>query len=247
MGSMFTQIIVKGPQQSEIADYLRERGRSTLVGPTVNEYTILSDQASQRFEVEPLEELCAHLSHRFSCPGLAFQYYSDDVLSYTLYICGTLSDKYNSKPSYFDFNADNVPPKPPMGGDVDKIATAFNLSPNQAKQANIALHTICGNQNEFQVTNRHAEILAALASKDRDALLRISAELQREENDSKKATIRKPRTVIPALAETAEAQWRYERLLRALGCPKYAIRFGYDLDGNVDYDRLSVIHVTCQV
>ncbi len=89
MGAFYRNIALRGPSQSEVADWLRTLRQEAYVSPTVRGITVV-------YPTWRSPELAAQLSKDFVCPAI-FAYVSDsDYLQYYLFDKGNLVDAYIS-------------------------------------------------------------------------------------------------------------------------------------------------------
>lgn len=93
MSAFYANITLQGPPPDEVVAFLRDRGVSAYVAPTVKNAIVVfhEDMASQ-------EQLAAELSGRFECPGLVVMSYGERILLYTLFVNGRRADGYVSTP-----------------------------------------------------------------------------------------------------------------------------------------------------
>ena len=64
MGGFYTNITLKGPNEAEVADYLRQVDRTAFVSPTIERVTIVYDKASE-CQGQRLFDLAHALSRNF--------------------------------------------------------------------------------------------------------------------------------------------------------------------------------------
>jgi hypothetical protein len=153
MGSFYTNISLKGPDQEQLVNHLNGIRRRTFVSPTINGVTVVFDEESESQDDAILTELATELSRKFDCVALAVLNHDDDVLWYQLCQSGKLTDEYNSSPNYFDGGY-----AAPSGGDAAKLCAAFGVE--QARMAVVA-RTLRGSY-VFAV-ERHQELAEALS------------------------------------------------------------------------------------
>jgi hypothetical protein len=153
VGSFYANITLKGPQQTEIMDYLRSEKRSAAVSPTFNDLTVVYDEASESQDDKILFGLAEELSRQFQCLALAVLNHDDGVLWYELYEKGLKLHGYNSRPDYFDDTASiNVR----RGGNPEALCAAFN--PNQGPEK---IRAVLEREYLFEI-DRHNELTQAL-------------------------------------------------------------------------------------
>ena len=102
MGNWYTNVSVKGAQQSDIVAALEELGRRAYVTPEVSGWIVIYDQQTDDFDLGILESLALTLSTRLSCTALASCNADDDVLWLALYENGSLSTRYASSRNAFE-------------------------------------------------------------------------------------------------------------------------------------------------
>ena len=102
MGNWYTNVSVKGAQQSDVVSALEELGRRAYVTPEVSGWIVVYDQQTDDFDLGILESLALTLSTRLSCTALASCNADDDVLWLALYENGSLSTRYASSRKAFE-------------------------------------------------------------------------------------------------------------------------------------------------
>lgn len=102
MGNWYTNICVKGVQQSQVVTALGELGRRAYVTPGMNEWIIVYDQDTDKFDLNELESLALTISTRLSCTALASFNADDDVLWLGIYENGKPSARYASEKKHFE-------------------------------------------------------------------------------------------------------------------------------------------------
>src|SRR5580704_2453984 len=102
MGHWYTNVAVKGAQQSDVVAALEELGRRAYVTPETSGWIVVYDQQTDEFELGILESLALTLSTRLSCIALASCNADDDVLWLALYENGSLSTRYGSSRKAFE-------------------------------------------------------------------------------------------------------------------------------------------------
>jgi hypothetical protein len=108
MGNWYTNVSVKGAQQSDVVALLEELGRRAYVTPETSGWIVVYDQQTDEFDLSILESLALTLSTRLSCTVLASCNADDDVLWLALYENGTLSTRYGSSRKSFE-DGDDFP------------------------------------------------------------------------------------------------------------------------------------------
>ncbi len=102
MGNWYTNVAVKGAQQSDVVSVLEELGRRAYVTPETSGWIVVYDQQTDEFDLGILESLALTLSTRLSCNALASCNADDDVLWLALYENGALSTRYASSRKAFE-------------------------------------------------------------------------------------------------------------------------------------------------
>src|SRR5208337_1263253 len=102
MGNWYTNVSVKGAQQSDVVALLEELGRRAYVTPETSGWIVVYDQQTDEFDLSILESLALTLSTRLSCTALASCNADDDVLWLALYENGTLTTRYGSTLKSFE-------------------------------------------------------------------------------------------------------------------------------------------------
>lgn len=102
MGNWYTNVSVKGAQQTDVLAALEELGRRAYVTPEASGWIVVYDQQTDEFDLGILESLALTLSTRLSCTALASCNADDDVLWLALYENGNLSTRYASSRNAFE-------------------------------------------------------------------------------------------------------------------------------------------------
>jgi hypothetical protein len=102
MGNWYTNVAVKGAQQTHVVAALEELGRRAYVTPETSGWIVVYDQQTDEFDLGVLESLALTLSTRLSCTALASCNADDDVLWLALYENGGLSTRYASSRKAFE-------------------------------------------------------------------------------------------------------------------------------------------------
>jgi hypothetical protein len=102
MGNWYTNISVKGTQQSDVVVLLEELGRRAYVTPDTFGWIVVYDQQTDEFDLSILESLALTLSTRLACTTLASCNADDVVLWLALYENGSLSTRYASTRKAFE-------------------------------------------------------------------------------------------------------------------------------------------------
>lgn len=106
MGNWYTNVAVKGAQQTDVVAVLEELGRRAYVTPETSGWIVVYDQQTDEFDLGILESLALTLSTRLSCTALASFNADDDVLWLALYENGSLSTRYASSRKAFEDGAE---------------------------------------------------------------------------------------------------------------------------------------------
>ena len=161
MGAFYGNITLKGPSQEQVATSLR--GRRAIVAPTVGHYTVAFDSVCDEQNIDGIQALTSRLSRELRCPALAVIVHDDDVLGYFLYQKGELIDRYNSCPSYFDFDSTDEPVGPD-GGSADALCGVFGAGGPKGVEA--ILRKRPGKNGYVFETERHRDLVSALSLPD---------------------------------------------------------------------------------
>jgi|SRR5580658_2813913 hypothetical protein len=102
MGNWYTNVSVKGAQQSDVVAALEELGRRAYVTPETAGWIVVYDQQTDEFDLGILESLALTLSTRLCSTALASCNADDDVLWLALYENGRLSTRYASSRKSFE-------------------------------------------------------------------------------------------------------------------------------------------------
>jgi hypothetical protein len=120
MGAFYTNVMLCGPKQKEVAQFMTQANRLAYVSPTVGKFTVVYDQETENQDETTVLALASQLSEAFECAVLAVLVHDSDIFAYWLFEEGELIDKYNSMPGYFE----NLE-LPPLGGDPRKLCAAL--------------------------------------------------------------------------------------------------------------------------
>lgn len=160
MGSFYTNITARGPEQADLARFLEEGSRVAWVSPVVDGMAVVYDERCEAQDVEMLARLSRELSSAFACATLAVLNHDSDVLMYLLHVSGDLIDHYNSSPSYFgsgDLGAG------PRGGDAGALCAAFAAQSAVAKVRKILRSpSDSGAGGYLMADDRHRDLALAL-------------------------------------------------------------------------------------
>jgi hypothetical protein len=145
----YVNLVVRGPSQDQIADFLIRQGRTAYVSPTAHDITVVYDQQSQRWLRKELARLAASLSEQLGCTALAVQNGKDDVFWYKLYVGGLLFDEYETILEWYA-----------TGGNAQSLCRAFGVEQNAARVEQILRAP--GISGYSLATLRHADLASAL-------------------------------------------------------------------------------------
>lgn len=94
MGTVYSNITLKGPQPRDVIQELGSQGRSAFVVVSENGLTTVYEMDSDEGESHILQNLAEDLSGCFGCPAFAVQVMDEHVLCYWLYDDGQLVDAF---------------------------------------------------------------------------------------------------------------------------------------------------------
>jgi hypothetical protein len=121
LGNFYANIALRTTDIDTVARTLTTLDRRAYVARDRGATFVYDDKCDEQ-DLDALEHLTAALSTELRCVALAACNHDDDVLVILLAEGGTLSDRYDSNPGYFD-----GPPAPPHGGDAERLCTAFGV------------------------------------------------------------------------------------------------------------------------
>jgi len=121
MGNFYVNYTVKASDQELVATVLS--GRTAFVTRPVGGCVVVVDQESDAQDQRQIKKLGAFISKALGCPVLAVLNHDDDIFWYCLFNHGQVIDTYDSSPGYFD---DSAEPSGPLGGDAEKLCSAFD-------------------------------------------------------------------------------------------------------------------------
>jgi hypothetical protein len=130
MGNWYTNVSLKGAEQSDVVAVLEELGRRAYVTPETSGWIVVYDQQCDEFDLGILESLALTLSARLSCTALASCNADDDVLWLAVYENGSLATRYASSRKSFE-DGDEFPKLP----EVAEALTRVFQRPEVEKQA----------------------------------------------------------------------------------------------------------------
>ncbi|GAB1408949.1 hypothetical protein MASR1M90_01030 [Desulfovibrionales bacterium] len=159
MGTVYSNITLKGPQPRDVIQELGSQGRSAFVVVSENGLTTVYEMDSDEGESRLLQELAEDLSGCFGCPALAVRIAEENALCYWLYDDGQLVD--NSAPF--------ASPQQPAGtgatqrsrSNSELLARYFNTNASAEEIIDILAHP--GHENgETLAVDRHLSLVELL-------------------------------------------------------------------------------------
>jgi hypothetical protein len=123
LGSFYTNHTVRGPSQSKLLEWLRDR--PAYVSKSERGLSVVLDAESEDQDGEVLAGLASEISGQLNCHVLAVLNHDDDVLYFELYENGEKIDEYNSSPAFFNESAES---DEPTGGNAALLSTIFGAS-----------------------------------------------------------------------------------------------------------------------
>lgn len=159
MGNFYTNITLRGPDQNDVLQILKQQSRSAYISPSVNGYTVVFDEQCEDQDTSVLESLALELSKQLSCLALAILNHDDDILLYKLYDSGSLIDEYNSSPGYFDPDAE---PSSPVGGNANKLCAILGKDQKAAEVGDILCKSSYEDNGYVFEIERHQDLVEAL-------------------------------------------------------------------------------------
>jgi len=181
MGNFYVNVTLKGPDRSDIAEYLQRMGCKAYLTPAVDSVTTLCEEQCDSQDGTVISRITQDLSGYFHDAALAVVNHDDDVLAYVLYDKGERHHAYNSSPWYvdgaqlggdFDLPEDqitsqsgdrNVGPELPAGGDAEALVRLLGNAANLAAVNQV----LSGGADAFAfAVERHEALLKALGLPD---------------------------------------------------------------------------------
>ncbi len=160
MGNFYTNVSLKGPSQEQILAVLRELGRTALVTPTVDQFTVVYDRECENQDIDLLASLNLTLSHHLRCAGWAALNHDDDLLWLSVYENGRPAGEYNSNAEFMERN-DRINDAKLVAASLGRLfcpAPALSL----VKQLEKILARRCGWLGYRLEMERHRDLLQAL-------------------------------------------------------------------------------------
>jgi hypothetical protein len=149
----YANITLQGPDQNDVAAYLKQQHVPAYVAPTVNTSTVVFHG-----EMGEQENIAAALSQQFDCPALLAMVFNNTVLLYQLYQSGEKIDAYVSSPhDDLETGSDPMPE-----GDPAVLCRAFGMDHRIAAVERILRRPTKPNTDFAYAANRHGELARAL-------------------------------------------------------------------------------------
>jgi hypothetical protein len=101
MGNFYVNQTVRTGDREAVLAVLRAAGRRAWVAPAFDGQTVVYDEASDSQDTVSMRNVARLLSRELQVPCLAVLNHDDDVLLYELYESGSLTEDFNSNPTYF--------------------------------------------------------------------------------------------------------------------------------------------------
>ena len=121
MGNFYSNITLPVRDTSAVAAVLTGLRRDAWVAVD-RDNTVVFDQRCDEQDVGELEHLAVALSQRLQCGALAVCNHDDDVLSLVVVASGSIIDRYDSNPGYFDGRQSL-----PTGGNAAELCALFGV------------------------------------------------------------------------------------------------------------------------
>ena len=153
MGAFYVNYTVKGADQKSVVCALS--GRKAFVSPEWNGFIVVYDEQSDKQDQGEIAKLARQLSAELRSTVLALLIHDSDILWFQLYEGGTLTDEYNSAPSYF---SPSTGMSLPEGGKAERLCSVF-----QGKDVAKVERILRAPFKEYPFANdRHADLVQAL-------------------------------------------------------------------------------------
>jgi hypothetical protein len=156
VGNFYTNVTLRGPDQSTVVALLRELTRRAYVSPTANGFTVIYDAESEDQDPDLLGSVALTLSSQFQCPALALLNHDDDVLWYQLYDHGKQADEYISSAEWWDKDTG-----PPPKGNPELLCKLMG-APGDREKVRKVLQRSTGVLGYLFALNRHEDLVNAL-------------------------------------------------------------------------------------
>lgn len=148
----YSNITLRGPEQSEVLAYLKNRGDVAYVSPPFRGALVVFHE-----DLSVQEDLAGRLSAQFACPALLVMAFAEAVLFYQLYEAGEQTDAYVSSP-----RGDLDLPSPIPEGNAERLCAAFGIERAQRRVESILRKEGKPGQPYAYAINRHGELMSAL-------------------------------------------------------------------------------------
>jgi hypothetical protein len=152
MGAFYGNITLIGVSQAAVVAVLN--GRDAAVSCQIGDYVVVFDWAFDVQDSAAIHELLYDLTSSLECSALMVLVHDDDVFVYACDHCGEEVDSYNSAPSYFDSESNQV--LPPRGGDVESLGAIFPAIDHELS------HTILHKRKYDFESERHRDLVQVL-------------------------------------------------------------------------------------
>lgn len=87
MGNFYTNVVLRGPADGAVYDFLRYEGWTAWVSPRAPDgSTVVFERACEEQDLDVLDELASRLAHEFGVPALGALVHDDDVLLLRLHV-----------------------------------------------------------------------------------------------------------------------------------------------------------------
>jgi len=123
MGNFYTNITLKGANETDVVNLLEEEGNTVFVYPAGDGDIVVFDAMAEMQHPQLLLGVCKRLSGSMSCVSLAVLNHDDDILAYWLCSDGELIDEYNSCPGALGESSEMTP----EGGNAAKLCSLFGV------------------------------------------------------------------------------------------------------------------------
>ena len=159
MGTMYSNITLKGPNAQDILQELGNQGRSAFVSPTEGGLTTVYEMDSDEGDASIITDLAQDLSGCFGCPALAVQAVNEELFRYWLYSDGELLDSYKSPAPSFDAEAKSEIKS--RGGNPEILVQLFNTDAS-GEEVNDILHCPDSDCGFSLAMDRHLSLVELL-------------------------------------------------------------------------------------
>jgi hypothetical protein len=94
LGNFYTNFLVVGPGQAEVAEFLSTQRRSAYITPSAGGVVVIYDEACDTQDVDEITSLGCTLSEHFNCPIVSSLNHDDDHLFMHLFVNGKQEAAY---------------------------------------------------------------------------------------------------------------------------------------------------------